>query len=215
MNQLFTILILSVFFQTNAQKFNSDGLYIPKDLNDSFIELDKMLSVKFRDSVKIIPEDDFTADQHFRLGIWMRNNWGLWKGSRLKKYFNKKGISHPDDMSGVILHCYHRYLNKKDLELDKQIKIYMDYWIEAKKYSPPEVKYFPEPNLKFNGGIVYGTYTENRKKAILYFIENGEQNSYYIWDYYFGWKKITKELRDSMEKWLPQETESLLIELFK
>lgn len=63
----------------------------------------------------------------------MRNNWGLWSGSRLAKYFNEMGIFHPDDMSGIILTSFHRHLNGKDLQLDQQIKYYQEYWEREKK----------------------------------------------------------------------------------
>jgi hypothetical protein len=70
---------------------------------------------------------------HFGFGLWMRNNWQLWGGSRLSKYFNSLEIYHPDDMSGIILVSYHRYLNNKDIQLDEQIKYYKDYWANSKK----------------------------------------------------------------------------------
>jgi hypothetical protein len=38
------------------------------------------------------------------------------------------GIYHPDDMSGIILTSYHRYLNGQDIALEAQIKSYQDYW---------------------------------------------------------------------------------------
>jgi hypothetical protein len=68
---------------------------------------------------------------HFSTGMQMRNNWGLWKsGNKLVKYFNKLGIYHADDMSGIILTSFHRYLNKKSIQLEKQIKFYINYWKE-------------------------------------------------------------------------------------
>jgi hypothetical protein len=70
--------------------------------------------------------------------MWLRNNWGLWKGSRLSKWFNEKGIQAPDDMSGIILDSFWRHLNGKPLKLDEQIKYYQDYWkmIEAEEKVP-------------------------------------------------------------------------------
>jgi len=50
---------------------------------------------------------------HHGLGTWIRNNWGLWGGSRLQKYFSDKGITHPDEMSSVVLFHYHDWLNGK------------------------------------------------------------------------------------------------------
>lgn len=59
----------------------------------------------------MISEEEFTVNTHFGFGMWIRNNWNLWGGSRLSIYFNQKGIHHPDDMSGIILVSYHRHLN--------------------------------------------------------------------------------------------------------
>jgi hypothetical protein len=60
--------------------------------------------------------------------MWMRNNWGLWGGSRLAKWFNNQGVKHPDDMSGVILDSFWRHLNDKPIKLEEQVKHYQDYW---------------------------------------------------------------------------------------
>ena len=40
------------------------------------------------------------------------------------------GLSHADDMSGVILQSFHRYLNEKPLNVEGQIKDYQDFWKE-------------------------------------------------------------------------------------
>ena len=61
----------------------------------------------------------------------MRNNWALWKGSELSRWFNEKGIHHPDDMSGIIFDSFWRHLNNQPLKLEEQIKYYQDYWKKA------------------------------------------------------------------------------------
>lgn len=109
------------------------GIYIPKDLDDCFKQINLFWSDSTRLEVKNLPEDKFSSTLHFGFGMWMRNNWQLWGGSRLSKYFNDIGIYHPDDMSGIILHSYHRYLNGKELGLDKQVQYYKNYWEESQK----------------------------------------------------------------------------------
>lgn len=110
---------------------NPPELYIPKDLEDSFNELNKMLHPKFIEKFKNGGKNE-VIEQHFGLGLWMRNNWGLWAGSRLAKYFEELGINHPDDMSGIILTSYQHHLNNKPLELEKQINSYKEYWKKQK-----------------------------------------------------------------------------------
>ncbi len=109
------------------------GVYIPKDLEDCFNQINSFWSDSIKLKVKQLTEEEFTGRVHHGFGTWMRNNWQLWAGSRLSKYFNEKGIQHPDDMSGIILDSYHRTLNNKPLKLDEQIVYYINYWEKAKK----------------------------------------------------------------------------------
>ncbi len=94
-----------------------DGVYIPKDLTDCFQQIDSFWDDSTKTMVKSCTEDEFVAKSHHGFGMWIRNNWGLWTGSRLSKYFNEKGIDHADYMSGAILKNYHRYLNGQDIEI--------------------------------------------------------------------------------------------------
>lgn len=110
---------------------SSTKVYIPKDLEDCFKELKKMLSPELIKEMKSGTEDDMIK-YHRGLGMWMRNNWGLWSDSRLKKYFNELEIYHPDDMSGIILDSFWRHLNNKPIRLEEQIKYYKDYWEKDK-----------------------------------------------------------------------------------
>jgi len=91
-------------------------VYIPRDLSDCIRQLDSMLS----------PEDKAYIQSgksvHFTLGMWMRNNWGLWAGSRLQTYFTGNGIHHPDDMSGVILDCYVLHLNGEKVNYKRMLR---------------------------------------------------------------------------------------------
>lgn len=130
------VLIVGLSSACRSSKFKYDlsteieGVYIPIDLEDSFNQLNKLLSPEDIDTIKSKKSEDDLVDLHFGLGLWMRNNWGLWRGSRLNKYFNDLGIYHPDDISGIILDSYWRRLNDLPIKLEEQIKYYQDYWEE-------------------------------------------------------------------------------------
>jgi len=116
-------------------RFTTDslsGIYIPVDLEDCFKQIDGFWNDSTKVKVKQMTEDEFSARVHLGFGMWIRNNWQLWGGSRLSRYFNVKGIHHPDDMSGIILDSYHRHLNNQEIKLDEQIKHYQDYWDKVK-----------------------------------------------------------------------------------
>ena len=95
-------------YMERMYKDTIDGVYIPKDLSDCFVQLDKIFSDK--DKREFI-ENEGNGLYHFGIGMWMRNNWGLWGGSRLQKYFiDKRGFMQPDDMSSYILSYYYYWL---------------------------------------------------------------------------------------------------------
>ena len=104
--------------------------YIPKDLDDCFVILNKILVYDNIKDLKNGTENDMYL-QHSYLGRDLRNNWGLWSGSCLSKWFNNIGIEHADDMSGIILISYWRHLNSKPIKLEEQIKCFQDYWEEV------------------------------------------------------------------------------------
>ena len=119
-------------------RFTTDsirGVYIPKDLEDCFRQIDSFWDDSTKTKAKEWTEDEFSANAHFGFGMWMRNNWQLWGGSRLSKYFNDMEIYHPDDMSGIILDSYHRYLTGKETKIDEQVKYYQEYWKKANEKS--------------------------------------------------------------------------------
>jgi hypothetical protein len=90
--------------------------------------LDNILDNRSQDALRQTMDG---GEFHFSLGMWLRNNWGLWKGgNELTDYFNSIGIYHADDMSSIILFCYVKLLRGDDFDFEKEIKKYKDYWIE-------------------------------------------------------------------------------------
>ena len=188
-----------------------DGVYIPKDLKDCFKQIDTFWDKKMKTQVKSWTESEFSAKAHFGFGMWMRNNWKLWGGSRLSKYFNNLGIYHPDDMSGIILDSYHRYLTGKKIKLDEQVGYYKAYWQVNKT---PKEKDYPKgvKNLEFNTRMGYKLKKNNYRGAI-HVQTNSKTDKVWIYDYHFGWKQITKAQLKELEK--PKTREKILRKLFK
>lgn len=89
-----------------------DCVYIPMDLDDCCVQLDQLLSEEDKEYIKNLPDKKETIKLHMSLGMWIRNNWGLWGGSRLQKYLFDIS-DHPDGMSSIILEHYYDWLNKK------------------------------------------------------------------------------------------------------
>ena len=107
-----------------SEKIN--GVYIPINIDDAISVLDTLFKGEVKSLAnKSSSESDFTGRTHLGLGMWLRNNWGLWGGSRLSVYFNDMKIFHPDDMSGIILHSYYRHVKGQNLDIEGQIEHYI------------------------------------------------------------------------------------------
>lgn len=116
------------------------------------VYLDTTLAPADLDTLRAWKEEDFNR-AHFYLGRWLRNDWGLWSGSRLAKWFNSKGIFHPDDMSGIILTSYWRHLHDVPIQLDSQVTYYIDYWYER---TYPDTLICPQCGKKIKGWYMCG-----------------------------------------------------------
>ncbi|RDJ35170.1 MAG: GTP cyclohydrolase [Crenarchaeota archaeon] len=99
---------------------------IPSNLEECFEHLDQIFKPENKEAV--LHNDGFLD---IGLGRSLRNLWGLWEDSPLKDWFNERNIWHPDDMSGIILTSYKRYLINQPIELEKQLKCCQNYWINS------------------------------------------------------------------------------------
>lgn len=106
----------------------SDSIYIPKDIKDCIRVLDSIVPDSTKAQYVAIDEPAFIGASHFGMGLTIRNTWGLWRGSRLSEYFVKKGVHHLDDMSGIILRCYHRHLTGKPMRVHELIRHTRHAW---------------------------------------------------------------------------------------
>jgi hypothetical protein len=70
-----------------------DNLYIPKNLKDCFIQLDKTLTNQNKTLLKESTDLYMFNSHGGGLGMWIRNNWGINGGSRLLIYFNERGLT--------------------------------------------------------------------------------------------------------------------------
>ena len=99
---------------------------IPTSLDESVSILSEMFSEKDRECFKKAKD---LCIYHHTLGRRIRNEWKLWeKGSVLLKWFEKKGLAHPDDISSVILDATQASMNEQEFDLDMEIGIYKQYW---------------------------------------------------------------------------------------
>lgn len=78
-----------------------------------------------------LSEEEASSTAHYSVGTYLRNTLNLWHNGPPVKWFNEQGIYHPDDMSNIIFVSLHRRHNKIDVDLNGQIKDYIEYWEET------------------------------------------------------------------------------------
>lgn len=162
-----------------------DGVYIPKDIEDCFSELNKILDDSTKVKIKRSSEEDL-VDFHMGLGRWLRNSWGLWKDSRLSQYFKDMGARHPDDISGIILGAYRSHLNSNVFDLRAKIN-------EANSFYPPRSEDFPEiaKNVEFYS--IFGLSTDQFHNLVFHVGKDTITNLIWVYENHFGWKQITQK----------------------
>jgi hypothetical protein len=115
--------------------------YIPTNLDDAHRELAQMLPANELEHIQAMTNEvGMIGEYHMSLGLGLRNQWGLWRGSRLARYFNELGIHHPDDMSGLILETFWCKLHNQPFRLDEHVRACQEYWrsMETPKEGSPK-----------------------------------------------------------------------------
>jgi hypothetical protein len=100
-----------------------NDVYIPRDLDEAFVELGRLADPTGIEKFKAAPEEEISRKLHFGLGRWILINWGLEDGSRYSHFLREKGITTPDDMVRVTIVTWHRHLNGRPLDLDKEVAL--------------------------------------------------------------------------------------------
>lgn len=85
---------------------------IPRNIEEAIAGLDSLISMEDREYLK----ENGSVSVHHTLGRYIRNEWGLWTGSELKGELEKKGLTHPDDMSDYIIREYIDVLKARETD---------------------------------------------------------------------------------------------------
>jgi hypothetical protein len=164
-------------------------IYVPVNLEDAFVELKKILPPEVLKKMKEGTEQEM-IQYHRSTGMWIRNNWGLWAGSHLAKYFNGLGIHHPDDMSGIILETFWCHLNSKPLRLDERIASSQAYW---KAGQEPENKACPDDGSLLAINAWLDDKAEDGSPRVIHVARCEKHKHLWVFEHGKGWYKPTPE----------------------
>lgn len=104
-------------YEQRIQMTRIDDIYIPKDVYDAFKELDTKTTEASKEKFADVPEEKVVELMQFRLGFWMKQNWGFGMGSRLTHSLRDFGVQTPDEGVEFLLISWHRHLNGAELDL--------------------------------------------------------------------------------------------------
>ncbi|MFA4870001.1 MAG: DUF6794 domain-containing protein [Pedobacter sp.] len=110
-------------FERRLSMDSVNHVYIPANMEECMVELDKVLNPNSKKQILAYKSRGDMLGLHHGLGMWIRNNWGLWGGSRLLKYFRDRGPSEPDGLSSMILYNYYDWLKgNKNIAAEWEMK---------------------------------------------------------------------------------------------
>jgi len=103
---------------------------VPSNLEECLKVLRKSLTPL--DIEELTRKNSCSSQHHFGLGMYIRNEWSLWeKDTPLKNWFLKEyGLTHADDISGIILHCLWADIRNEPRKDKEQAKLYLNHWKE-------------------------------------------------------------------------------------
>lgn len=171
----------------DAGKAEAKIAYVPKDLEDALSELDKLLPKETKDKIRGMKKEGDMIEFHFSLGMWIRNEWGLWKGSRLYVSLAKLGFGHPDDMSGLILDEYWRKLHGLPPDIETRAKRLQDWY---RKNGEPSTLKCPWDRTEIQPKIGYGA-DGTIEQGSTTWVGRCEKHHLWAWHYTRGWFRPT------------------------
>ncbi len=93
-----------------------NGVYIPKDLADAFVQLDRLIEPASRKQFVSVSEDVAFRQLFHSFGRWITLNWGFYAGSRYSHYLRQLNLTHPEDMAEFTVRMYHRHATQQPLD---------------------------------------------------------------------------------------------------
>lgn len=226
---LFCIGAICLAMVSYAQaEMNEDGFqasHFPATIEEAIQHLDTLLSKETKAHLQEYPFNPFGV------GLFIRNNW-LRPGLPLNTYLKEldlPGFNEPDGMSSSIIRIYANYLDMKEPDAGKAVKNYLSERRESKRQLDlrmrrPDPGQYPQEvkGLVFSNGVL-------ERSCVIYSKENGEKtnriglchlaqdtvlNKYWLYDYDYGWKKVSKRKWQKVSRAKIPDLEKILKKIY-
>lgn len=105
--------------------------------NTKYANLEKTLSLLHEKMESDFPKEQLEKAEHFGAGLSIRNTYNLWaKNSAIRVEFEKAGVTHPDDMSSLIMETYVRAKKGVPFKLHRLINLQQAVYDSKDKQEP-------------------------------------------------------------------------------
>lgn len=170
---------------------------IPTSLNDCFATLKRILSSREVAELKGRSETE-VARYHHGLGRWIRNYWGLWTGQGpLFGYMRELGLTHPDDMSALILTTFWRHLHGEPLRVQAEVELYQAYW---RVHSPPKDPSCPDERSPLTFTVVLDRELPDGAPRAIYLGRCCVDGAIWAWEHDDGFYRPTGSLQVDVQR---------------
>lgn len=152
----------------------------PVSIDEAILYFEKKWSEKQKEEFRKLPEETAVKESDLTHGIFIRSKWlSNNKDASLLNEFLQLGIDKLHDMSNIILTSLHRKLNNLPIDLEGQVKYFIDYWKPIKACEAAADKLAESNFKKFNIGDSISIFLDvdakfNTRNAIVHECPNTE-----------------------------------------
>ncbi|MBP7809682.1 MAG: hypothetical protein KA163_10345 [Bacteroidia bacterium] len=133
----------------------------PQNIDEAILYFEKKWSNEQKEEFKALPEKIAVEDYQMTTGIWIRSEWLANKNdTTLLHQFKILGIDDLHEMSNIILTSLHRKLNTTEINLEGQVKYFIDFWKPIRICEAAADKLAEENYKKFNVGDSISIYMD-------------------------------------------------------
>jgi hypothetical protein len=133
----------------------------PQSIDEAILYFEKKWSDEQKEEFKALPEKIAVEDYQMTTGIWIRSEWLANKNdTTLLHQFKILGIDDLHEMSNIILTSLHRKLNTTEINLEGQVKYFIDFWKPIRICEAAADKLAEENYKKFNVGDSISIYMD-------------------------------------------------------
>lgn len=134
------LFISQIVWSQNQSEYNTsdtiNGVYIPKDISECILHIEKYLPRKTKVNTLSTDEISFKKVASKYTSIITQDYWKLADSSRLAEYFHKRNIYHPNVMYDIVLTSYYRNFNNQPIRLKDQVRAHSININKAKRGNP-------------------------------------------------------------------------------